>query len=137
MTTAGPSGTPAAEDPCEQALLQRYMDAHERQDPAAIVAVLREDARLTISPSGLCWDGLEELTQPFLDGMGALGDWRCLPTRANRQPAVANYLRRWGETDYQAFTLVVLAAEDGALTEMATFAEPTLFGAFGLPPALI
>jgi len=135
-TSAGASGMTSAGDPREQELLQRYIDAHERQDPAAIVAVLREDARRTISPTGLCWDGRGEITQPFLDGMGALGDWRCLPTRANRLPAVGNYLRRRGEAEYVAFTLVVLAAEDGALTEMATFAEPALFAAFGLPPTL-
>jgi len=68
--------------------------------------------------------------------MGARGDWRCLPPRANRLPAVGNYLRRWGEAEYVAFTLVVLAAEDGVLTEEAETAEPALFGAFGLPPAL-
>jgi RNA polymerase sigma-70 factor, ECF subfamily len=128
--------SPSTGDPRELALLARYMRAHEEGDPAAIVAVLREDARLTISPAGMCWEGREQITQPFLDGMGALGDWRCVPTRANRQPAVGNYLRRWGESEFRAFTLVVLAVEDGALAEMATFAEPALFAAFGLPPAL-
>jgi len=129
-STATRPQTTTVEDPRERALLQRYMDAHEQQDPAAIVAVLREDARLTISPTGLCWNGREEITQPFLEGMGALGQWRCLPAGANRQPAVANYLRRWGDTDYRAFSIVVLAVDDGALTEMATFAEPALFEAF-------
>lgn len=127
---------PTATSPGERALVQRYMRAHEQADPAAIVAVLRDDARLTISPAGLCWDGREEITQPFLDGMGALGEWRCVATRANRQPAVANYLRRWGEQEYRAFTLVVLGVEEGALVEMATFAQPELFAAFGLPPDL-
>jgi RNA polymerase sigma-70 factor (ECF subfamily) len=109
------------------------MRAHEEADPAAIIAVLRADARLSISPTGLCWDGRDEITPSFLDGMGALGTWRCLPTRANGQPAVANYLRAHGEEDYCAFTVVVLGMQDGELTEMATFAEPQLFAAFGLP----
>ena len=49
---------------------------------------------------------------------------------------MANYLRAWGEEDYRAFTLVVLGIADGQLTEMATFAEPALFTAFGLPSVL-
>jgi RNA polymerase sigma-70 factor (ECF subfamily) len=120
----------------ERGLLETYMRAHEEGDPGAIIAVLRADARLSISPTGLCWDGRAEITPSFLEGMGALGSWRCLPTRANGQPAAANYLRAWGEQEYRAFTLVVLGIEDGLLTEMATFARPELFTAFGLPPVL-
>jgi RNA polymerase sigma-70 factor (ECF subfamily) len=120
----------------EQELLSTYMRAHEEGDPGAIIAVLRADARLSISPIGLSWDGRDEITPSFLEGMGALGVWRCLPTRANGQPAVANYLRAWGEEDYRAFTLVVLGIGNGQLTEMATFAEPALFAAFGLPSTL-
>ncbi len=125
-----------ASSAAEQALLQRYMRAHEQADPAAIVAVLREDARLTISPMGLCWDGRDEITQPFLDNMGALETWRCFPTAANGQLAVANYLRRWDDDTYKAFTLVVLTVDGDALVEMATFATPELFAAFDLPRVL-
>jgi RNA polymerase sigma-70 factor (ECF subfamily) len=120
----------------ERALLETYMRAHEQGDPGAIIAVLRADARLSISPTGLCWDGRADITPSFMEGMGALGSWRCLPTRANGQPAVANYLRAWGEQEHRAFTLVVLGIEGGLLTEMATFALPELFAAFGLPPVL-
>jgi RNA polymerase sigma-70 factor (ECF subfamily) len=132
QTMAGPASASAQ----ERALLARYMRAHEQADPAAIVAVLREDARLTINPMGLGWDGREEITQPFLDNMSSLGEWRCLATGANRQPAVATYLRRWDDDTFRAFTLVVLAVEGDELTEMAAFARPELFAAFGLPPTL-
>jgi RNA polymerase sigma-70 factor, ECF subfamily len=120
----------------ERKLVDTYMRAHEKADPDAIIAMLRADARLSISPTGLCWDGRDEITPSFLEGMGALGTWRCLSTRANGQPAVANYLRAWGEADHRAFTVVVLGMRDGELTDMATFAEPQLFPAFGLPLTL-
>ena len=123
-------------DEAEKTLLDRYITAHERLDPQAIIAVLRDDARLTICPTGLSWDGREEITKPYLEGMGALGEWRCLGIRANRQPAVAHYLRRWGSTQYEAFTVVVLDVRGDQLTELATFAEPSLFAAFGLPAVL-
>ena len=39
----GPAPEPSAE---ERAVLQRYLDCHEREDPEALAALLREDARL-------------------------------------------------------------------------------------------
>jgi RNA polymerase sigma-70 factor (ECF subfamily) len=66
--------------------------------------------------------------------MNALGVFRCLPTRANRQPAVAHYLRRWDDSEYRAWTITVFRIEGGALLDLTTFARPELFAAFGLPP---
>src|SRR5215207_8633631 len=64
-----------------------------------------------------------------------LGDWRLVPTRANRQPAAASYLRAPGETEYRAFKLDVLRVADGRIAEVTTF-DATLFEAFGLPLTL-
>lgn len=69
-----------------------------------------------------------------MEGMTALGEFRSLAVGANRQPAVAHYLRRWGDTQFRAFTLTVLEVEDGSLVEMTAFARPELFAAFELPP---
>ena len=118
----------------ERALVERYMKAHEQADPAAVIALLREDARLTISPTRLSWDGRDAITPDFMEGMNALGEFRSVAVGANCQPAVAHYLRRWGDTEFRAFTLVVLEIRDGALLEMTAFARPELFAAFGLPP---
>jgi RNA polymerase sigma-70 factor (ECF subfamily) len=129
-----PSSPTATEE--ERALVQRYMEAHEQPDPAAVIALLRDDARLTISPMGLCWDGRDNIEPDFLEGMAALGEFRCLPIHANRQPAVAHYLRKWGDSEYRAWSIVVLGIEGGALVDMTTFARPELFAAFGLPPTV-
>jgi hypothetical protein len=64
-----------------------------------------------------------------------MGDWRLVPTRANRQPAAASYLRAPGDTVYRAFKLDVLRVEDGAIAEITTF-SCDLFPAFGLPATL-
>ena len=37
-----------------------------------------------------------------------MGEWRLVPTRANRMPAAASYLRRPGETEFRAFKIDVL-----------------------------
>jgi RNA polymerase sigma-70 factor, ECF subfamily len=63
---------------------------------------------------------------------GHLGHWRRRPTRANRQPAVAHYLRRPGETLYRAQVLEVLWVTDGRIAEITSFG-PDLFPAFDLP----
>ena len=38
-------------------------------------------------------------------GLTAPGEWRLLPTRANRQPTAARYLRAAGDTEFPAFGL--------------------------------
>jgi RNA polymerase sigma-70 factor (ECF subfamily) len=63
------------------------------------------------------------------------GDWRLVPTAANRQPAAAGYLRRPGSPGYRPRTLFVLRVDDGAITEIVTF-DAGLFQAFGLPATL-
>jgi RNA polymerase sigma-70 factor (ECF subfamily) len=63
------------------------------------------------------------------------GDWRLVPTAANRQPAAAGYLRRPGSPGYRPHTLFVLRVDDGAIAETLTF-DAGLFSAFGLPATL-
>ena len=61
-------------------------------------------------------------------GPPTMGDWRLVPTRANRQPAAASYLRRPGDAVYRAFKLDVLRVEDGAIAEITTFGSAALRG---------
>jgi RNA polymerase sigma-70 factor (ECF subfamily) len=129
-----PSTPPSAG---EQVLLQRYMDAHERADPVAVVALLREDVRFTMPPEPICYQGRDAVAAFFADALGAsrLGDFRLVATQANRQPAAANYLRAWGEREFRALSLDVLKFDHGELVEITTF-DPSLFPAFGLPATL-
>ncbi|MGB6614967.1 MAG: RNA polymerase subunit sigma-70 [Trebonia sp.] len=128
---------PAAEpDPGQRRLLQRFIAAHEQADPEALIAMLRDDIRLVISPQAGEWNGRRQVGDALRDGMTALGQWRVLPIRANRQPGAAGYLRRPGETAFSPFVLVVLRYENGGLAEMAAFEQPSMFAAFGLPDSL-
>jgi RNA polymerase sigma-70 factor (ECF subfamily) len=128
---------PAAEpDPGQRQLLQRFIDAHEQADPEALIAMLRDDIRLAISPQVGEWNGQQDVGDALRDGMNALGQWRCLPIMANGQPGAAGYLRRPGETAYSPFALTLLRFEHGRLIEMAAFEQPSMFTAFGLPASL-
>jgi RNA polymerase sigma-70 factor (ECF subfamily) len=128
------AGEPTAQ---ERALLERFIDAHERCDAAAAVAIAAKDIRVTMPPYPWRYEGLEAL-MPLLErafGEDREGDWRLVPTRANRTPAAASYLRRPGDSAFRAFKLDVLRIEDDVIAEITTFG-PALFPAFGLPPTV-
>jgi RNA polymerase sigma-70 factor (ECF subfamily) len=128
---------PAAEpDPGQRRLLQRFIDAHEQADPEALIAVLRHDVRLAISPRAGEWNGRGQVGGALRDGMTSLGQWRLLPIMANGQPGAAGYIRRPGETTFVPFVLTVLRLESGHLAEIAAFEQPSMFAAFGLPASL-
>jgi RNA polymerase sigma-70 factor (ECF subfamily) len=121
----------------ERQLLEQFIDAHERCDAAAAVAIAARDIRVTMPPYPVCYDGRDALA-PLLEralGPDREGDWRLLPTAANRMPAAASYLRRPGDSAYRAFKLDVLRVDGGLIREITTFGA-TLFPAFGLAPAI-
>ena len=129
--------SPARPSREERALLDRFIDAHERCDAAAAAAIVAHDIRVTMPPYAMCFEGPEGLA-PLLErafGKERDGDWRLLPTQANRLPAAASYLRRPGDTTFRAFKLDVLRIEHGAIAEITTFGS-ALFQHFGLPPTL-
>jgi RNA polymerase sigma-70 factor (ECF subfamily) len=117
----------------ERELLRRYVDAHQRADTDALAALLREDARLTMPPHPVWYDGREAIrvaaAQGFDPGFGQL---RTVATEANGQPAAAHYLRAPGETTYRALALDVLRLEGGLVAEITSFVSPELFAAFAL-----
>jgi RNA polymerase sigma-70 factor, ECF subfamily len=127
-------------DPSEQerALVQRYIDATERADSAALAELMRDDMRFSMPPDPSWWAGREASVKAWTDGgFGSeeFGRFRCIATSANRQPAVANYRLKPGDTAYRPMALDVLRIEGGLVAEIVTF-EPSVFAAFGLPPQL-
>jgi RNA polymerase sigma-70 factor (TIGR02960 family) len=118
----------------ERALLAGFIDAHERGDAAAAVAIAARDIRVTMPPNLMRFDGLDAIA-PLLQGALRDGDWRLVATRANRMPTAASYLRRPGDTEFRAFKFDVLRIEDGLIAEITTFGSG-LFSAFGLPLTL-
>jgi RNA polymerase sigma-70 factor (TIGR02960 family) len=118
----------------ERALLERFIDAHERADAAAAAALLAEDIRITMPPHPWVFDGLAAI-QPLLDGFGDEGEWRLVATSANRMPTAASYLRAPGDSEFRAFKFDVLRIEGETIKEITTF-NAALFEAFGLSPTL-
>lgn len=131
----GPVTEPSEE---ERAVLRRYMDASVTGDLSALATLLRQDARQTMPPASLVYEGrtaILDMWGPVMSGPGRWGDWKALATYANRHPAVANYVRRHGESTYTAVNIDVLRVENGLIAEITTFG-PELNTAFGLPAEL-
>jgi RNA polymerase sigma-70 factor (ECF subfamily) len=124
----------------ERDVVQRFMEAIERTDAAAVAELLREDVIADMPPYPFWFHGrdanIRALSTAFDPASpNYLGEWRCVPIGANVQPAVAFYVRRPGDSEYRAFAIDVLRIEDGQVAHMAAF-ESHLFAGFGLPPTL-
>jgi RNA polymerase sigma-70 factor (ECF subfamily) len=130
----------AGDDPtrAERQLIDRYIDASEQGDAQAIAALMREDARFTMPPQPGLWVGRDTITDLFVEsgfGTEQWGELRCVPVRANRQPAVANYVRKPGETTFNALAIDVLRIEEGEIADIVVFGDEH-FPRFGLPATL-
>jgi RNA polymerase sigma-70 factor (TIGR02960 family) len=121
----------------ERDVLALFIDAHERHDAEASAALLRDDTRITMPPAPIVFEGRETIAGALRTAFGPeeVGDWRLVPTAANRLPAAASYLRKWGDDTFRAFKLDVLRVVDGGIAEITTFGY-SRFPAFGLPATL-
>jgi RNA polymerase sigma-70 factor, ECF subfamily len=137
MEEVAPSAEAVAEpdEPQARALLDRYIAAFENADAAAFEEVLREDAALEMVGSRTWFSGMRTclpyITSPPV--LGAPGDWRMVPTRANGQPAAAAYFRG-ASGAHEAFGIAVLTVTKDGIGRIVVFADPDLVTAFGLPP---
>ena len=125
----------------ERAVLRRYMAAVQNADLAAVADLLAADVRATMPPYALWFQGrdavLASLAASWDTGSPSyVGRLRTVPVGANRQPAMALYLRAPGDSAYRAFALGVLRIEHGRITDMTAFHDPGVFAAFDLPAVL-
>jgi RNA polymerase sigma-70 factor (ECF subfamily) len=121
----------------ERAMLDRFIDAHNRCDAKAALAVAGADIRITMPPNPFVYEGRDGIA-PLLErafGVEREGDWQLLPTQVNRMPTAASYLRRPGDSLYRPFKLDVLRVRGGEIAEITTFG-PQLFPDLRLPPSL-
>jgi RNA polymerase sigma-70 factor, ECF subfamily len=144
-----------------QRLVARYVDAWERNDVDAVVAMLAEDAAISMPPLA-SWFGPRDVMAEFLAMFPLSGTWRwkTTVTRANGQPAVGFYVWEDDAGAYEPFALNVLTFEGDKVRDVVAFAvraidaeereryhrwvdEPpdaerlqSTFGRFGLPERL-
>jgi RNA polymerase sigma-70 factor (ECF subfamily) len=120
----------------ERDIVGRFAEAVEHGDVDGMVALLTEDAWLTMPPLPRGYQGPNAIGV-FLRGREvARGAMRLVPTRANGQPAFACYLPT-AETDIaRPYALFVLALEGDQISAITWFADPSVFPHFELPRML-
>ncbi|MEU6645403.1 sigma-70 family RNA polymerase sigma factor [Saccharomonospora sp. NPDC046836] len=115
-------------DEGQRSLLDRYVTAFERHDVDTLIALLHEDATMSMPPFAWWLRGRADIgTVLRVPGQPCEGD-RVLLTAANGCPALAQY------RDGAAFALVVLDLAGERIARSTTYLEAArLFPFFGLP----
>jgi RNA polymerase sigma-70 factor (TIGR02960 family) len=118
----------------ERRLVGRFADAAESGDIDDMVALLTDDARLTMPPQPLEYQGHDAIAA-FLRHRAELRGTplRLVPVRANTQPAFACYLPDAHGVIARAYALFVLTLEGDRISAITWFSERSLFPRFGLP----
>jgi len=122
-----------APDTVERDLLERYMRAWNTADLDALVALLAEDARVSMPPSPSWYRGRGEIASFLAQYPFAPTAPRHIhvPTRANRQPAFALFSSREGER-LQPLGISVLTIESGFIAVIDAFLQPDLIDLFAV-----
>jgi RNA polymerase sigma-70 factor (ECF subfamily) len=116
-----------------RAVVERYMDALDRSDVDAVIAMLAEDATWSMPPLAGWYHGHDAITGFLIEGPFR-ERWRHVPARANGQLAVACY--RWENGRFGASVLDVLTLDGARIVAVTSFVTPEIFRRFGLPDQL-
>jgi RNA polymerase sigma-70 factor (ECF subfamily) len=123
-------------DEAVQALVRSYMEAMERADIPAVVALLTEDATWSMPPFAEWYDGLGAITVFLREFALNEVSWRHLPTHASGQPAVACYALSADASRYELHVIDVLTLDGSRIAAVTAFLTPEVYRRFGLPATL-
>jgi RNA polymerase sigma-70 factor, ECF subfamily len=137
LATQPPDNAPAPGSPAERAVVDEFADALQDGDVPRVVALLTDDAWLTMPPLPLEYQGPERVAE-FLVTIPFRGarSYRLLPIRANTQPAFGAYLRDVHTPIWHAHGLVVLTLTGTEISAVTGFMDTGLLPHFGLPRTL-
>jgi len=116
-------------------VVERYMDALDRGDVGALVAMLARDAEWSMPPDPGWYRGIPAITA-FLETGPMRLRWRHLPTHANGQPAVGCYLWHESRAEHVGWVIDVLTLDGPRVAAVTSFIGNEGFARFGLPAAL-
>jgi RNA polymerase sigma-70 factor, ECF subfamily len=143
-----------------RAIVERFSDALQRGDVAAVVSLLAKDAAWSMPPMSSWYRGDDIPGFLRLGPLSGEWRWRHLPAHANGQAAIGAYVWHPGEEAYLAFALNVFTFEGDRIKEVTSFlnrvvkgddpeyyarfpdqeidpdAQLAYFGRFGLPERL-
>jgi len=134
---AGRDTAPAPRSPRERELTSAFADAFEAADTERLVALLTEDAWLTMPPEPLEYQGHAAIAEFYTSRTWwGVQPVRLVPTRANNQPAFGYYLQDPHAPVARAHGLFVLTLAADKISAITRFGDNSLLPHFGLPRTL-
>jgi RNA polymerase sigma-70 factor (ECF subfamily) len=134
LAAAAPVADDLAEpdDEARRTLLDAYVDAFTRADPAALVDLLRADVELEMPPTPTWFTGRPAVVGFFAGRvLRRPGQWRMVPTGANGQPAVVVHERVDGDR-YRPHGIQVLTVVGARIARVTAFNDPALVPTFAV-----
>jgi RNA polymerase sigma-70 factor (ECF subfamily) len=116
-------------------LVTQYVDAWERGDADAVVAMLADDADFTMPPQAVWFHGRDDIGEFLPTGPLSIRR-RFLPLRSNGQLAFGTYKWDEGEGCFVGNAVHVLTLRGEEITECTCFLTLDVFPAFGLDERL-
>jgi RNA polymerase sigma-70 factor, ECF subfamily len=117
-------------------LVRRFVDAFERGEVDAILALLVEDATFAMPPYASWYSGRDAIADSWLMPGAPPGGLRYPPTRANGQLALGTYGLDPEGKRFLPIALDVLTLRGARITEITAFRTPGVLRRFGLPREL-
>jgi RNA polymerase sigma-70 factor (ECF subfamily) len=119
----------------ERRVLEDFLRAWRDCDIAALAALLRDDAILTMPPQAIQIAGRDAIAGLFatVPAGGRLDLIRLVQIRANGHPALAAYLPDGQTENCRGYGIMVLTIDGYQVATITGFPDPGLFAAFGLP----
>jgi RNA polymerase sigma-70 factor (TIGR02960 family) len=125
---------PAVGSPSEDAVVAKFVRAWESADIDALVALLTDDAFISMPPMPFEYEGRDAVARFCASLFGAGRRFDLVPARANGQPAFGAYLRAPDGVSH-GMGLYVLTLTGDRICAMTRF-ESTVLPSFGLPRSL-
>jgi hypothetical protein len=119
-------------------LSQRFARAFTAGDIDAVVALLTDDAWLSMPPAPHQYQGREAIAAFLRASFGFRGNRHVLlvPAHANTQPAFGSYIREHVQDDAIPAGLIVLTTRGDRIAAITRFHLDALYPRFGLPASL-
>ena len=125
---------PVSGSPAEDAVVAKFVRAWESADLGALVALLTDDAFISMPPMPFEYAGKEAVARFSASLLGSGRRFDLMPTRANGQPAFGAYLRAPDGTR-NGTGLYVLTLTGDQICAMIRF-DNSVLPWFGLPRSL-
>ena len=136
LPASGRDRAPLPNSKLERDIVGRFADAIETGDTDAVVALLTDDAWLTMPPEPYEYQGHSAIGAFLRDRTVRRGAPLLVPTRANGQPAFGCYFPSPQTEIARPYAMLVLTLEGDRISAITWFGDSSVFPHFGLPRIL-